>query len=202
MTINVLCLHGCCQTAAMFKDILKHLERIGAQQDLKFFYLEANFDHPNGGKTWFYPPLNVADIGKIPYDPVAMMPTLLDLDAALSSIIKNENIDVLLGFSQGGNLVDTYLNYFNVVVEREKKKKIRCAIILSGYSFVDDKRSVKLDIPLLNVLSKTDEIVPYRLAPSMYNHITILEHDKGHKTPTSKPQLREIVQFIVEKSKN
>lgn len=51
--INVLCLHGCGQTAEMFKSILKEFIKIGEKDcDMRFFFLEGEYPRDNG-KQWF-----------------------------------------------------------------------------------------------------------------------------------------------------
>lgn len=189
--MNILCLHGCHQTLESFKNVsvMQELIRFGNKEKINFHFIEGKYDHPNGGgKTWYHIPLVLSDIGKIKYDPTLVNDVLDDLD----KIIEELNINVLLGFSQGGNVVDTYLRY-------RGNKKIKCAVIFSGYSLADSDNNYISDVPLLNIWSKSDDIVPYNLAPSSYKNITTIEHDKGHKLPTSKPMLRNIIGYIKDK---
>ena len=104
--INVLCLHGCCQSEEVFRSYLKNMMRI-CKKEMNFFFMEGRFDHPDGGKTWYPKPLVVKDIGNIEYTPGLVGDTL---DLVHEFIIAND-IAVLLGFSQGGNVIDAYLNY-------------------------------------------------------------------------------------------
>ena len=184
--INVLCLHGCNQTEAMFKDLLRNYIRLGEKQyGLMFHFMEAKFDHPLGGKTWYKRPLNVADIGKIVYDDDLVGETLDDLSRA----IDEKHIDVLLGFSQGANVVDTYLAH-------KEDNRVKRAVIMSGYSFVDPNRKQEIDVPVISVVSEADDIVPHDLNPTNYRDQHIIKHDKGHKLPTSNPVIREICGFM------
>ncbi len=67
--VNVLCLHGCNQTETMFRQLMKNFIKLGEKQyNLKFHFTEAKYDHPQGGKTWYNRPLDVAQIGKIEFD--------------------------------------------------------------------------------------------------------------------------------------
>ena len=188
--INILCLHGCNQTMDVFKSILKEFERLCAQNKIGLTYTEAKYDHPLGGKTWYKQPLVVADIGKIEYSEDLVSDVMNDVN----KLITDNKINVLLGFSQGGNVVDTYLGY-------HPDDRIKCALILSSYSLVDPNRKVS-DVPIMNIISKSDAVVPYELAPTSYSHIDIVEHDKGHKMPTSKPVLRDIIKYIESKCKS
>jgi len=113
--------------------------------------------------------------------------TLCDIDA----LIAEHNITVLLGFSQGGNVVDTYLAYRN-------NPNIKCAVIMSSYALVDEDRSSlmeKVNIPVLTVSSAADVVVPQTLTP-IYPTTFALEHDKGHRLPTKKPSIRKICIFM------
>ena len=48
---------------------MKNYVRLGEKQyNLKFHFMEAQYDHPNGGKTWYNKPLDVKEIGAILYD--------------------------------------------------------------------------------------------------------------------------------------
>lgn len=187
--INVLCLHGCNQTQEMFQRLLKNYIRLGEKQyDLKFHFIEAKYDHPNGGKTWYNKPLDVEKIGSIKYDEKLVSDALDDIEKFMSE--KKETgiiFDSLLGFSQGGNVVDTFLS--------KRKSSIMCAVIMSGYSLVDSDRVI-INIPMLSVVSDQDTIVPSKFNPVGYSKEYFLYHDKGHKLPTRNPQIRKICTFM------
>ncbi len=186
MDINVLCLHGCNQTEEMFKRLLKTYIQLGEKQyNLKFHFTEAKYDHPDGGKTWYNKSLNVEDIGTIEYD----KDLVEDCMENISELIKSLNIHVLLGFSQGGNVVDTFLSH-------HINENIICAVIMSGYSLVDSNRLNKIDVPVLTVISESDNIVPIKWNPNDYIENYVLNHDKGHKLPTKKLDIRKICIFI------
>jgi predicted esterase len=183
--INVLCLHGCNQTQEMFEGLMKNFVRLGEKQyNLKFFFTEAKYDHPNGGKTWYKRPLEVSQIGSIPYEDDLVRETLNDID----ELIEENNIQVLLGFSQGANVVDTFLGY-------KGNKKIKCAVIMSGYALVDTNRE-NVDVPVLGVISEKDDVVPYKLNPTQYFVHNVIMHDKGHKLPTQNSIIRQICTFM------
>lgn len=180
-TVNVLCLHGCNQSQQTFQQIMKNIVKLGEKQyNLKFFFTEAKFDHPAGGKTWYKKPLVIEDIGKIEYSEDLVKDTLNDVE----QLIEENNIHALLGFSQGGNVVDTFITYRN-------NPNIKCAVNMSGYAFVDSSRKESV-LPVLGVASKNDTIVPFDLTIAKY----MVEHDKGHKIPTRKPHMREILKFL------
>lgn len=186
--MNILCLHGCNQTKDMFSSILKPLMEISTtyaknkKLEVNWHFIEAKYDHPQGGKTWYNKPLDVDQIGSIPLDHDLVDGTLDDL----TEVINKLNINVLVGFSQGGNVVDTYLV--------NRPNNIKCAVIFSGYNLVDPERKI-IDTPVMNVCSQADIVVPCKFMPN-YSHMEIKEHDKGHKIPTSRPFLREILDFM------
>jgi predicted esterase len=217
--INILCLHGCRQDQKMLAGLLKDFTAIAKKEGISSVnFHEAKYDAVGGGKTWYSTPLVLEDIGKIKYSPELVGSTLDELD----TVIKDQKINVLIGFSQGGNVVDTYLGYYKSlystendeedtssaaassssfltekedVKESKKQSPIKVAVIFSGYSLVDPNRETST-IPIMNITSSSDLIVPAQYAPSHYTNIVALEHDKGHKIPTSKPFLRSIVAFI------
>lgn len=194
LIINILCLHGCNQTKEIFESLTKQMREIAITYskckncEMIWHFIEAEYDHSWGNKTWYNVELDVAKIGTIEYDDLMVNPTLDMLD----KVILNLNIDVLIGFSQGGNVVDTYLV--------NKQNQIKCAVIFSGYNLVDSNRKTDIETHVMNVYSDQDTIVPSKFMPIYKNMIT-KAHDKGHKLPTSKPYVREIIDYIYERCK-
>jgi len=158
------------------------------------YFHEAKYDHPIGNKTWYQVPLNVEDIPSISYDENVIGNTLDELDTLiknLCSLYTNPEV-CLIGFSQGGNLIDTYLRYHFFTCNR--------AVIISGYDFLNGNPA-KVDIPMMIVHSPVDEIVPYSRRPKYENMVQMNfcedEPSKAHRMPQSKPQLRALSQFIL-----
>lgn len=186
--INILCLHGCCQTQNMFRDILKSTMEIAnvycknKNNIIKWHFIEAKYNHSAGGKTWYKIELDVQKIGAIIMDHDIVDETINEID----EIVKTLNIDVLIGFSQGGNVVDTYIV--------NKENNIKCAVIFSGYDLIDENRK-KVNTPVMNICSDIDDIVKSKYMP-IYDNMIVKKHDKGHKLPTSKPFVREIIEYI------
>lgn len=183
-TVNVLCLHGCCQTKDILEKIMKEYIRLGEKQyNLKYYFAEAKYNHPDGGKTWYSKPLIIENIGKVEYDKDLTDPTL----DYIEELINELDIKVLFGFSQGGNVVDTFINY-------RDNPNIKAVVILSGYSFYNSTSTnmVNHNIPVLGVASMSDTIVPFALTPGD----NILVHNKGHKVPTRKSFIRRILKFM------
>lgn len=145
-------------------------------------FIEAKYDHSQKGKMWYSKEFEVSDIGIIKLDHSIVDNTLDELD----TVISNLKIDVLLGFSEGSNLVDTHI--------LNKSNSIKCCVIFSGYSFVDTNRK-QIDIPMMNVCSDIDEIVKIQFMP-IYKNMIVKKHNMGHKIPMSKPFIREIIEFV------
>jgi predicted esterase len=194
-SVNILCLHGCNQTSDMFKGLLKSTIEIANTYSksnnvtFNWHFTEGKYDHPIGGKTWYNKPLEVREIGSIPFDNDLVTDTLDNIN----KLIDDLNINVLLGFSQGGNVVDTFL------VNRTNDK-IKCGVIFSGYDLLSENRQ-SVDIPIMAICSDSDQIVPSKFTP-VYPNIVVKKHDKGHKLPTSKPFVREIIEFMHKKCKD
>ena len=190
-----ICLHGCNQTADAFRSYMKNLERILKPLKAKFVYHEAVYDHPLGGKTWYETPLNVADIGHIQYSPELVGNTLTELQAVVKQY---ENARIcLLGFSQGGNVVDTYLQHeYNR--HYPELGPVKLAVIISGYSLLSDPLP-KVRVPLINVTGAADIVVPPHLAPKNYESYRLLPHPDGHiipKSETSRALLKSITETL------
>jgi len=189
--IHVLCLHGCCQDVDMFQSILKDYIKIGERTyNLKFHFLEGTYDFFDDdetprGKTWYCEPLDIAEIGKISFREDLVRSAMVDLETA----IEDTGATVLFGFSQGGNVADTYLAHY------DKEKKIQKAVLCSTYPLVDG-RTPNEHVKVLSIFSTKDLIVPPIYRPRAYTHLTEMTHEKGHKIITSKPKIREILEFI------
>lgn len=186
--INILCLHGCNQTSIMFEQLMKNFIQISKtytknkNKTFSWNFIEARYDHSIGGKTWYNVELDVSKIGSIHMDDNMVKSTLDELDNKINEL----KIDVLIGFSQGGNVVDTYLV--------NRPNNIKCAVIFSGYDLIDANRK-QVDTPVLNVYSESDTIVPCQYTPK-YKNMTVKIHEKGHKLPTSNPFMREIIEWM------
>ena len=186
--ITMGCLHGCNQTASMFQNLLKQFNEKAGKSNIRLVFLEAQYDHPLGGKTWYSIPLDVQDIGTAPLDLEQAAPTMELVD----KFVAEHGVQVLLGFSQGANVVDTWFAL------RPDQQQVKTAVLLSGYSFVNTESMTRSCRACLNVTSSSDQVVKAIFAPTVgYPNVVAAEvHDKGHKIPTSKPQLQRIVDFI------
>lgn len=184
--VQVLCLHGCNQTEEMFRSILKNMMKIGVKShNLEFHFIQAEYPHSNGGWTWYSKELQVADIpGGIAHSEELVADCMERID----NYVRDHGITVLLGFSQGGNVVDTYLS-------STSDSPIERAVILSGYELVQDERE-PVETPLLSIYSDKDDVVPSSCRPTNYATLHEYHHEKGHKFPTGNPLLRKFCKFI------
>lgn len=141
--------------------------------------------HSSKRYTWYSQELDVADI-----------PAGFDYDAKITQdcletihdYINQNGIDVLLCFSQGGNVVDTYLHQYS-------DNPIQRVLIFSGYEFRYPERRT-LNLPLVSVYSDVDDVVPSTCRPTNYSVIHEYAHDKGHKFPSGNPLLRKFCKFM------
>lgn len=186
--IKVLCLHGCCQDESMFRSLLKNWIRIGEKDhNLEFHFLQAELPHSDGGFTWFTSELDVSAIGTIEYSRALCNPCLERVHA----YVVDHQIDVLLGFSQGGNVVDTYLWRYDMY------GPVKRAMILSGYELAhtdptpnNNGKHPPLAVPMLSIYSDADDVVSSKLRPTGYVELTEYAHSKGHRLPTGNKLIR------------
>jgi predicted esterase len=189
MPTRVLCLHGCCQSEEMFRSLLKTWIRIGEKDhDLEFHFLQATTPHSNGGWTWYTKELDVSAIGTLQYDPDMQNPCLDRVHA----YVREHKIDVLLGFSQGGNVVDTYLYKYDMC------GPVQRGVIFSGYEMLlsGDRVRPGLGAPMLSVYSDADEIVPSKFRPKHYLALAEFAHTKGHRLPSGNKTIRALCQYM------
>lgn len=158
--MRILCLHGCRQTANIFNFILSPFI---IKSEHKYYFI--NGQHKCGeGNMWYSEKFKV---GESNYIPKIVDPTLHQI----SNAIQDNNINMLLGFSQGANVVDTYL-------QLSRDARIERAILFSGFSFKNITRDSL--VPVITVYSKTDNIVDPKYSPVYINNRTLV-HNQGHK---------------------
>lgn len=162
--MRILCLHGCRQTAKVFKCILTPFINKSEHQ---YYFINGQFKCKEGN-MWYSERFKV---GISEYKPKIVDPTL----EQVHNTINKHNIDMLLGFSQGANVIDTYL-------QLTKDERIKRAILFSGYSFTNIIRECKT--PVITVHSVKDDIVDPKHNPIYINN-KIYIHNHGHKIITT-----------------
>lgn len=182
---RVLCLHGCNQSEEMLRSLIKGWKKIPTQNSLELHFLQGVRKHRLGGYTWYEEDLDVDQIGSIGYSEDLVGPCLERVHA----FIVEHNITALLGFSQGGNVVDTYLSRY------EGKTPVQRAVILSGYELVDPDRK-NLTTPVLSYYSEADEIVLPKFRPTHYDNLIEIPHANAHKLPKGNPVIRKLCGFL------
>ncbi len=208
--VNVLCLHGCCQDTKMFQSILKTLIKKG-KNTVNFHFLQAPYEHSDGGYTWTNPPLVVEDIWRDKdsssrENPLVAVPSVIYDDTILeytfsiiNEYIQKNNIKVLLGFSQGSFVIYEYIRKF-------RDANITRIVTMSGYTFNKDI-DPPLDLDILNVTHPMDSVVPATLAYKNVDRTTLLSHNnkeltspskEGHKCPSKAEHINMILKFIQE----
>lgn len=189
--MRVLCLHGCRQTVDVFSRVLRKFKSLGEKMGIEFFFLEADYDHPERGKMWFDDTLVLEDIDKLELKNINVSKVMEKVD----SIVKEKNINVLLGFSQGANVVDTFISQKTKLQEPTSIEKV---ILFSGYSFIDPER-VDIPVKCLQIGDETGDVfVPFEYSSKNYTNLEILTHSRGHKIPTQAEDVRRILKFITE----
>ena len=207
-TINALFLYGCNQNVVMAKSLTKDLVKIFMndckKQNVVFnmFYLEAQYNQTsddNEKKTWLSVPLNLDELKSNQLEYSKYFPMINDTMAYIDEFIKMNNINLLIGFSQGGNMIDNYLTYYQKR-NNESERNISFAIIFSGYQMLNSERTINDNVKVINVFSNEDDIVPCMIRPTFKTSFDI-EHNRGHKIPNN-PIIRTISTKLCEISDN
>ena len=200
-------LHGCCQGTRDDKGRLdiqrygkKLWKKIGRRCNVQF--LEADYDYINTetgqqqGKHWYEKQLQVADIPSgIPFED-GYMQTINRLHEIV--VANSDQPVVLVGFSQGANVIDTYLAH------HPEPAPVMAAILFSGYGFVSSQRR-SISIPTVYVGHPEDSIVPFPDDSSWlssYDNLKVFTHDtrckNNHGIPTRAKLLDEIIVSVFE----
>jgi predicted esterase len=182
-------LHGCCQHAEMFtgllREYIKKFTKHFSVESVEFVPIEAQYSHPEKGKMWFK---TLLELGRINTDDIPEEDINETLDY-IQSIIKEKNVNFLIGFSQGGNVVSTYLRL------RNNDKHIKGSILMSSYDFPRYSRC-NITIPILYIGSRQDEIVKFTLFPQSCDDITIMEHHKAHSVYQNKAFITKVIEWM------
>ena len=185
----MLLLHGCSQNAISFegygfvKNMIKVVRKnlSGTLGDLPDFYLEGMYDCPDGEKMWYPSNIVLTSHPKSPnYSSVEISDKDFCIEKTLDRVdaaVREHKISVLVGFSQGANVVDTYLRY------HPNGKNIKVAILIAGFGFYDPKPKINSDTFVFSFHSKDDEIVPIQMCPQNYRRLDVVLYDGGHKFP-------------------
>lgn len=169
--MNVGILHGCRQDNIMMKSLFKDYEKKIKSKcpGTNFFYLEGQYPHVDSGKMWYQTHLDLERIGTDDIPESDIIDTMQYVD----NFVKENNINILVGFSQGGNVVSSYLRLYDC------SWTIKCAIIMAGYDF-PRYQGIQIDIPVLFIGSESDSIVNIDLKPFNCSNMKIMLHEKGH----------------------
>lgn len=156
-------LHGCRQDSVVFQRLFKdYVNKFQNKLDVSFVFIDAQYPHEDDGKMWYKNQLHLNEIG------VTNFP-MEDIEHTINYIdnqIEMHHIQILIGFSQGGNVVSTYLKL-------RQNNQINLAIIMAGYDF-PILSTVQVNIPTLYIGSDRDEIVPIKHIISGYSNLDIL----------------------------
>ncbi len=197
--MNIIFLHGCRQNSQIYMKIMDNYIKKIMKSGSKVYGLDGPFDY-NGEldddvdqqimtnqKMWFETRLRLENIGldDVPHDQINFT---LDY---LQKEIELHDIDILIGFSQGGNLIDTYLRLRNLDF------RIKRVIILNGYTFPRYRGLIPNVELCIIVTSKNDEIVPMDKLHNNYSKSLFFEHEKGHKIKTNSTFIRDIVDSLL-----
>ena len=182
--INVLCLHGCGGDRDSFRYTLRRFRHRDKHDGVRYIFCDAPYDNESGGKKWYETLLSLPPSKEyLTYNANDCADTL---DIIARDIIKYD-IHVLLGFSQGANVIDTFLSHRNA-------PSIKCAVLLSGYSFASTDRCA-ICVPILVATSSCDTAIPSALQIPQKG-MALIHHTNGHAVDRGRNTMRKIIQFI------
>jgi predicted esterase len=170
----VLCLHGCHQSAATFRDVTtRFMHRRAEAAGIEFAFIDAPHAHPEGGRTWTDPPLRVADIQAPIARDDASLAAACD---AIAAAVAAHGASALFGFSQGAFAAVEYMR-------TRRDARVRAVVAVAGYAF-DDALAWPAWARLLNVVHAADDVVPARCAYRPPGSVTE-EHtgNRAHAVP-------------------
>lgn len=198
----VLVLHGCRQGTLSrgFIDIASYgkklFKKLSKTRRVAFVFAQYDFVDPDTGekkgKHWFNKQIVIDEIPVgIDYDASWAMHTLHRLHATIEKYEARE----LIGFSQGSNVIDTYLAHYDA------PHPIDCVVLFSGYGFVcDDRKEVR--VPCLMVGCPDDNVVPWKPMHMSYASVEFLEHEglpeNKHCLPKKASVFTKVVSFVVD----
>jgi predicted esterase len=190
MSLNVVCFHGFNQNPTILKEKLEKLTR--SIKNVNWYYPEGGVGLPdNRYAYWIYnkdDPLTVDwnDLyskEKVVYGIEDSLENLKDLEKTIG------RIDGLVGFSQGGCMVDYLCS--NKVLEP------KFAIFISAFSYANNVNN----IPSLHFYGINDTVIsPKRsalLADYYPNHLKYI-HDKTHIIPSNSEAKKILREFMAQ----
>lgn len=207
--MNIAFLHGNHQNSDVFcklmKQYIKVIKQVNQRNGVEtnFYHINAKYsfipysdsifeDNDGDYRMWYKTPLDINQISEdgsyqnIPEDDIF---ECLDY---VSTFIEENNINFLIGFSQGGNVVDTYLRL------RNNDGKIKTAIIINGYSFKCYSDIVPFIDRIIYISSDKDLIIKPNSLKNNYNNLIEFKHEMGHKINTSMNFIRQLFMVVLE----
>ncbi|KAL4456306.1 hypothetical protein ABPG74_014267 [Tetrahymena malaccensis] len=122
-----------------------------------------------------------------------------DMQYIVDHIEKEGPYDGLMGFSQGGGMVNSLLQYYHIgKINISSLPKF--FIIVNAPFFHLPVGKPQLDIPTLHFISPQDQILYDRplLMTTFYKNPMIISHSHGHKVPRLEPaQIVDVKKFIL-----
>lgn len=215
MTKVVGVLHGARQNVTIMSRLIQKWEK-EAGDSIKFILIQGFHEYVPGEdekelikpRHWFLQKLALEDFREERVTDVALEDLQNSL-RRLSDIVKYHKIDALVGFSQGGALVDAYMRACfsgsvpgicgercggegDTIIETVKR-----AVIIGGYTLHGASEGKWGDEvpPVLIMHSPEDDIVPIARRP-VFPHDNFRMTKKGHKVPQDTKTVKAIVEYL------
>lgn len=184
--MNILLLHGNRQEKSLFQKLFKDYEKLLTKQQYHCIYLEGFYRHSEIGSMWYEEQIELEDIGQ---DSISLKNIHTSINQ-LHQIILTHQIHYLIGFSQGANLIDTYLRLHQEV-------SIQKVLLFNGYSFPQFKSLIPQVDSLIFVTSDEDDIVSTDKLILNYSNYLQINHSYGHKIGLKTKEIKNIIENFI-----
>lgn len=204
--LRIGALHGARQDVATFESTCRTLLRKlrqhwlslhGPEAEVELHLLPAPYAHPERGGMWFATHLCLSQIGSNFVDDADVGDTM-DI---VQAWVRARDITMLVGFSQGGNVVATYLRL------RNADRHIDRAIIVSGYDYPRYVHDFPIEVErLVIVYSDQDDVVSGHYTSDLVHtvsdttHVCLVSHDHGHRMSIPASGITQIVALVMASS--
>ena len=195
------CFHGCGQNGIMFQNLIKDIYKSLSKKGDTFEFPDGQFPLHKAGKDndkfgWFltYPhTLEWSNDLKI-----IQTDTQREIDKWINCIKKEPGDVGVMGFSQGGGMALELATHCDNIVQVVVFSPVPPPFYGNDYNDYN-KYNDQTNTPVTMIISEQDKIVDCqysRIWHSIFDNISEIIHDKGHKVGLHKKIYREIISSI------
>jgi predicted esterase len=185
--MNILCLHG-------FRTSKDHFEKsinkkiVSKLKNHKFYFINSLFSHKEEGYQWW----NTTKEGLYNLEKYDTIDESIEY---IIKFIKENKIDILWGFSQGGCIAN--------IIAHKYPKLLKKVIISSGFPTTDlnliNTVNHKIELDCLITYGEKDDLVIPSLTKKLvddYKKVVLYEHKWGHVIPNDNKFMEVLLEFL------